>query len=360
MPCKFFRQGACQAGNSCPFSHEMNLTIKNQPCKYFQKGNCKFGVKCALAHVLLDGRKITQKSIPSNNHNHTYSKSNSPSQSDVNYSEPINVNAQYNLTSNQLTYPDQYQYPNTNWQALNMNSNYFNSYNYNNNNNNNNSFTSPASYPIAYNTALTSPIQPSSAALATSPFSNSLIWANLNGDNNPNITSSPTTTMANTNQKTVGSLSFSNSNIPNNMSTSVPTSSNSISNPNSSSFCQMYNNSSSQMLFASPNLSTQPTTGFNFRPDSISNITATTDTDDDSIPIDSLAIIDEDNTSSNENDNEDVDFIPSLLQDLLTPQELIRRKSRSSFGSQHNVILGFSNTRDNYNLVDENVPFIMD
>jgi hypothetical protein len=36
VPCKFFRQGACQAGNSCPFSHDLASTNDNV-CKYFAK-----------------------------------------------------------------------------------------------------------------------------------------------------------------------------------------------------------------------------------------------------------------------------------------------------------------------------------
>lgn len=78
MPCKFFRQGACQAGNACPFSHDLGAAAENV-CKYFAKvshvlpfrtvlgleasdltkqGNCKFGPKCANIHVLPDGRRI--------------------------------------------------------------------------------------------------------------------------------------------------------------------------------------------------------------------------------------------------------------------------------------------------------------
>ncbi|GME66701.1 unnamed protein product [Ambrosiozyma monospora] len=63
VPCKFFRQGACQAGNSCPFSHATDISSDSQPCKYFQKGNCKFGVKCALAHILPDGRRVNPKTL---------------------------------------------------------------------------------------------------------------------------------------------------------------------------------------------------------------------------------------------------------------------------------------------------------
>ncbi|WYZ33793.1 hypothetical protein EsH8_I_000069 [Colletotrichum jinshuiense] len=57
VPCKFFRQGACQAGNACPFSHDLGAASDNI-CKYFAKGNCKFGPKCANIHVLPDGRRI--------------------------------------------------------------------------------------------------------------------------------------------------------------------------------------------------------------------------------------------------------------------------------------------------------------
>ncbi|KAK3690551.1 hypothetical protein B0T22DRAFT_194146 [Podospora appendiculata] len=57
VPCKFFRQGACQAGNACPFSHDLSSAAETV-CKYFAKGNCKFGPKCANIHVLPDGRRI--------------------------------------------------------------------------------------------------------------------------------------------------------------------------------------------------------------------------------------------------------------------------------------------------------------
>ncbi|EFX03469.1 spindle poison sensitivity protein [Grosmannia clavigera kw1407] len=36
VPCKFFRQGACQAGNSCPFSHDIGAATETV-CKYFAK-----------------------------------------------------------------------------------------------------------------------------------------------------------------------------------------------------------------------------------------------------------------------------------------------------------------------------------
>ncbi|RCK64707.1 hypothetical protein Cantr_00290 [Candida viswanathii] len=74
VPCKFYRQGICQAGNTCPFSHNLDgaLGADKVPCKYFQKGNCKFGLKCALAHFLPDGTRVNSKNflLPGSNHGH--------------------------------------------------------------------------------------------------------------------------------------------------------------------------------------------------------------------------------------------------------------------------------------------------
>ncbi|KAG0706883.1 hypothetical protein DFH29DRAFT_92196 [Suillus ampliporus] len=53
VPCKFFKVGACTAGSSCPFSHAVQEPGQQKDvCAWFVKGNCKFGHKCALAHVL--------------------------------------------------------------------------------------------------------------------------------------------------------------------------------------------------------------------------------------------------------------------------------------------------------------------
>lgn len=60
VPCKFFRQSMCQAGDKCPFSHELEADVQ-AICKYFQKGNCKFGSKCALAHITPDGWQVNKK-----------------------------------------------------------------------------------------------------------------------------------------------------------------------------------------------------------------------------------------------------------------------------------------------------------
>ncbi|KAL9000819.1 MAG: hypothetical protein Q9169_000573 [Polycauliona sp. 2 TL-2023] len=60
VPCKFFRLGQCQAGKACPFSHSTEVSSVDTPCKYFAKGNCKFGSKCALAHILPNGRRVNR------------------------------------------------------------------------------------------------------------------------------------------------------------------------------------------------------------------------------------------------------------------------------------------------------------
>jgi hypothetical protein len=37
VPCKFYRQGACQAGKACPFLHSDEPLTERAPCKYFTK-----------------------------------------------------------------------------------------------------------------------------------------------------------------------------------------------------------------------------------------------------------------------------------------------------------------------------------
>lgn len=53
VPCKFFRNNGCSAGEACPFAH--TLPGEGQPkavCQWFIKGSCRFGHRCALAHIL--------------------------------------------------------------------------------------------------------------------------------------------------------------------------------------------------------------------------------------------------------------------------------------------------------------------
>lgn len=111
VPCKFFRQGICQAGSSCPFSHNLEGTLgaDKLPCKYFQKGNCKFGLKCALAHFLPDGTRVNSKSYGRKNYTnyngngngsrgHSSNGSNGPGA--IGSSGPISNSSNINSTSN--------------------------------------------------------------------------------------------------------------------------------------------------------------------------------------------------------------------------------------------------------------------
>lgn len=64
VPCKFFLQGQCQAGQTCPFSHDIESTTRPTPCKYFAKGGCKFGRKCALLHITPEGMVVNRMPPP--------------------------------------------------------------------------------------------------------------------------------------------------------------------------------------------------------------------------------------------------------------------------------------------------------
>ncbi|CAG8751756.1 22125_t:CDS:1 [Dentiscutata erythropus] len=55
IPCKFFKSGACTAGKNCVFSHSKDPSADNYVCKYYLKGNCKYGSRCALSHNLPNG-----------------------------------------------------------------------------------------------------------------------------------------------------------------------------------------------------------------------------------------------------------------------------------------------------------------
>lgn len=52
VPCRFYKMGACTAGQACQFSHALVDRGGKDVCQWYIKGNCKFGHKCALAHVL--------------------------------------------------------------------------------------------------------------------------------------------------------------------------------------------------------------------------------------------------------------------------------------------------------------------
>ncbi|KAI9702626.1 MAG: hypothetical protein M1820_006132 [Bogoriella megaspora] len=71
VPCKFYKQGACQAGKACPFLHSDQPATQTAPCKYFAKGNCKFGMKCALAHVMPNGQRVNRPEMSGGNNNYS-------------------------------------------------------------------------------------------------------------------------------------------------------------------------------------------------------------------------------------------------------------------------------------------------
>ncbi|ONH73140.1 Zinc finger protein LEE1, partial [Pichia kudriavzevii] len=238
VPCKFFRQGACQAGNSCPFSHATDSSSSLQPCKYFLKGNCKFGVKCALAHVLPDGKRLNTSST-----SHLTLRSNK---------QPLRTNS--------------------------------------------GSHSSPSN-------------------VSSEPI---------------NIANEPQYQAATTYTQSSPTFSYGNSIWSNSLN--VP----SISNTSTS-------NVGYNPLFNSPSeLMYSPTSSSNMILPS-SNYQNTTN-----------SLID----SEFDDDTEDIDFIPNSLVDLLTPQELHRRKSRASFGSQAQFI-GMPSLKE-LTLAEEETTFIMD
>ena len=62
MPCKFYRQGACQAGKACPFLHSDEPVTERAPCKYFTKVG---HVLCILERQTLTHNRATASSATS-------------------------------------------------------------------------------------------------------------------------------------------------------------------------------------------------------------------------------------------------------------------------------------------------------
>lgn len=349
MPCKFFKQGACQAGNSCPFSHDTNLSSDLQPCKYFQKGNCKFGNKCALAHILSDGTVVNSRS-KNLNHSHSHRNSagsvvpndsshNSTSHNQVQHqiydmnkssrilAEPIQMN-NYSGYQNQYQYQQQYSPPT----ATSASSNY--------------DFTNYSESHI---------IPPATANLASSPISSGSIWNTSTpatftstvpcnhqsplSNSMANFHSTPTQLMFRTDSE-----SYSYNHNLNHFATSAsPT----LQHP------QLNSSFNATSYFVPPSSSLSGNVSTAVHPQSANTITSSnpsscfTNTGVDS-GNGSTPNIDSDN---NLDLDFEFDFIPSSLHDLLTPQELSRRKSRNSF-SAGNIITVKS--------VEEETPFVMD
>ncbi|OQV17820.1 putative Zinc finger CCCH domain-containing protein 6 [Hypsibius exemplaris] len=50
VPCKFFLEGRCRHGDTCPFSHNVPQTRKLEACKFYTGGHCQKGDGCVYMH----------------------------------------------------------------------------------------------------------------------------------------------------------------------------------------------------------------------------------------------------------------------------------------------------------------------
>ncbi|KAI5952778.1 hypothetical protein KGF54_003645 [Candida jiufengensis] len=206
VPCKFYKQGICQAGDSCPFSHNIEgaLAADKIPCKYFLKGNCKFGLKCALAHYLPDGTRVNpknyifnqnQNSNGYNNYTHKqqqqqqqqqqqYSQQQFLQQSQISQKQPQIYNQQ-NISS---TSPDHYPQSQEEYNPINISP----TINYNHISFKNDSQVNNSQGPITFNSI-------SNDSLARSSSFKS--FSNSNNNKDSSLNSSPVAqTRTNTNQ----------------------------------------------------------------------------------------------------------------------------------------------------------------
>lgn len=63
VPCKFFRQGACQAGPACPFLHSTDAAVDFAPCKYFTK--VRLRILIDIMYILLPVVFLAHPTFPS-------------------------------------------------------------------------------------------------------------------------------------------------------------------------------------------------------------------------------------------------------------------------------------------------------
>ena len=48
---RYFTKGLCQAGDNCPYGHDLTLSNKGTlPCRFFATGTCAYGDKCRFSH----------------------------------------------------------------------------------------------------------------------------------------------------------------------------------------------------------------------------------------------------------------------------------------------------------------------
>jgi len=62
VPCRYFKMGQCQKGNSCQFSHDLDIK-GTPPCVYFLRGYCAKGNKCTFRHEKPE-KKSPEKKAP--------------------------------------------------------------------------------------------------------------------------------------------------------------------------------------------------------------------------------------------------------------------------------------------------------
>lgn len=287
VPCKFFRQGICQAGDSCPFSHNLegSLGADKLPCKYFQKGNCKFGLKCALAHYLPDGTRVNSKSYGRKYYNNN------------GFNNGINNNNGNNNSSN---------------------GNGNNHFNYN--------VPPPNSQPIDISSSMRSSISLDTAGLSSQNLNT---WSNGSNFtfNNP----------VNSNSFNQGPISLTapSSAISNNYNTS-PTGGIFSNVSNNTSPTTFYNSSPSSNFFSnnqlmSPNGNSQFINISGNFPPSSSSFGKPTFGSYLQESLQESPVIEEDKKTD---DIFEEDYVPASLGDIiLTPQELQRRDSRSQSGT---------------------------
>jgi hypothetical protein len=49
--CRFYANGMCRSGESCPYGHDRSLSNRGTlPCKFFSTGTCAYGNKCRFSH----------------------------------------------------------------------------------------------------------------------------------------------------------------------------------------------------------------------------------------------------------------------------------------------------------------------
>lgn len=311
VPCKFFRQGACQAGSSCPFSHNLDGTLAADklPCKYFQKGNCKFGLKCALAHFLPDGTRVNSRNFTNSNSNghNNHSRKRSISSTMNQYSaQPMDIG--YDTSTSPIK--------NTNVFGGNHSKFDLNSQ--------------------TNSTPLTLDLHTQNLNHGTNNNRSSTSGFGNTGYNGQNINySAPNSAITpSTGSSTIGTFrSYSNNTSPITLTNNSSPQSNFF--PNNNQFSNNnYGSSNNFNLQSSPTKSgaqngTSISRSFHSRFPSSNNSFASflDNSGNDS------AIIDDD---SKENGNEifEEDYVPASLGDIiLTPQELQRRDSRSQSGT---------------------------